>query len=225
MNKNLGFVPTPTIGIANSQDRFPVRRIYCVGQNYAEHAREMGVDPDRKPPFFFMKPADAVVPGGSRLQFPPRTAELHHEVELVIALHGGGSCIPTEAVAALIHGWAVGLDMTRRDLQAEAKKSGRPWDMAKGFDESAPIGRLVRSPPPAHAEVTLSVNGRIRQMGNVADMIWSVPEIVATLSTYVKLAAGDLIFTGTPAGVGPVLRGDVIVGRIDGADPVEVSYQ
>ena len=205
-------------------DRFPVRRIYCVGQNYADHAREMGSDPGRMPPFFFMKPADAVVPSGSRLNFPPRTAQLHHEVELVIALGGGGSQIRPEAVSDIIYGWAVGLDMTRRDLQSEAKKSGRPWDMAKGFDESAPLGMLEKSAPPVAAVISLSVNGEPRQDGNIADMIWTVPEIVATLSTYVTLAAGDLIFTGTPAGVGPVRPGDVIIGRIEGAAPVEVSY-
>jgi fumarylpyruvate hydrolase len=224
MNKNFPIVIPPTVGVANCHERFAVRRIYCVGQNYADHAREMGSDPDRKPPFFFMKPADAVVPSGSHLQFPPKTAELHHEVELVIALAGGGARIRPDAVADIIFGWAVGLDMTRRDLQAEAKKAGRPWDMAKGFDESAPIGLLVKSAPPAAAAISLSVNGKPRQAGNIADMIWTVPEIVATLSTYVKLAAGDLIFTGTPAGVGPVLRGDALIGRIDGAEPIEVSY-
>ena len=162
----------PTVSIAGSADRFPVRRIYCVGLNYADHAREMGNDPKRDPPFFFGKPPDAVVASGARLPFPSKTADFHHEVELVVALGGGGANIRAEDAAALIFGHAVGLDLTRRDLQASAKKAGRPWDMGKGFDHSAPIGALTEGMPPANAPISLSVNGQVRQSGDVADMIW-----------------------------------------------------
>ncbi len=215
----------PTIAIAGSSARFPVRRIYCVGQNYADHAREMGNDPDRQPPFFFSKPADAVVASGTELPFPPLTQDLHHEVELVLALGAGGRNIAVEAAEALVFGHAVGIDLTRRDLQAAAKKAGRPWDMAKGFDHSAPIGPLTLGAPPASAPITLSLDGEQRQSGDLADMIWSVAEIIATLSTYVELAAGDLIFTGTPAGVGPVLPGQQLRGSIAGLAPVEISFR
>ena len=210
----LPVITAPTIAIAGSDERFPVRRIFCVGQNYADHAREMGGDPDRAPPFFFTKPADAVVPSGSSLPFPSRTEELHHEVELVVALG--------EDLA--IFGCAVGLDLTRRDLQAVAKKAGRPWDMAKGFDRSAPIGPLTLGPPPADAAITLSIDGEIRQRGRLSDMIWSVGEIIAELGTYVELRPGDLIFTGTPAGVGPIRRGETVRGTIEGLAPVEVGF-
>lgn len=215
----------PTIAIAGSSARFPVRRIYCVGQNYADHAREMGNDPDRQPPFFFSKPADAVVASGTELPFPPLTQDLHHEVELVLALGAGGRNIAVADAEALVFGHAVGIDLTRRDLQAAAKKAGRPWDMAKGFDHSAPIGPLTLGAPPASAPITLSLDGEQRQSGDLADMIWSVAEIIATLSTYVELAAGDLIFTGTPAGVGPVLPGQQLRGNIAGLAPVEISFR
>jgi len=221
-------IPTlsiPTIGIAGSAERFPVRRIYCVGQNYAAHAREMGSDPERQPPFFFGKPADTVVPSGSILPFPPRTHSLHHEVELVIALKGGGAEVRARDAASLIFGYAVGIDLTRRDLQAEAKKAGRPWDMSKGFDRSAPIGLLAMGIPPAKAAITLSIDGEVRQAGDLGDMIWSVAEIIASLSTYVALAAGDLIFTGTPSGVGAIERGQRVRGTIAGIDPVEVAFE
>ena len=217
-------VSPPTVAIAGRTERFPVRRIFCVGQNYADHAREMGANPDRQPPFFFAKPADAVVDSGAVLPFPPLTADLHHEVELVIALAAGGSDLRAEDAEALIFGHAVGIDLTRRDLQAEAKKAGRPWDMAKGFDRSAPIGPLALGPPPASAAIALSVGGELRQSGDIARMIWSVAEIVATLSRYVALAGGDLIFTGTPAGVGPVRPGERLRGTIDGLAPVEIAF-
>ena len=217
-------VPIATIAIAGREQRFPVRRIFCVGQNYADHAREMGGNPDRQPPFFFSKPADAVVDSGSMLPFPPMTANLHHEVELVIALASGGRDLRAEDSEALIFGHAVGIDLTRRDLQAEAKQAGRPWDMAKGFDRSAPVGPLSLGPPPAAAGIALGVDGEIRQRGDVADMIWSVAEIVATLSRYVELKGGDLIFTGTPAGVGPVLPGESLRGTIDGVPPIEIRF-
>ncbi len=215
----------PTVGIAGSPQRFPVRRIFCVGQNYADHAREMGAGSSRKPPFFFTKPADAVVPSGSGLRFPTQTAELHHEVELVIALGQGGMDIPADAASAMVYGWAVGLDLTRRDLQAEAKALGRPWDMAKGFDHSAPLGLLTRTPLPASARIELFVDGARRQTGDIADMIWGVPDIIANLSTYVRLAPGDLIFTGTPAGVGPIRPGETVLGSIAGADSIEIAFQ
>jgi fumarylpyruvate hydrolase len=215
----------PTIAIAGSEQQFPVRRIYCVGRNYAEHVREMGNDPSRDLPFFFGKPADAVVATGCLLPFPPRTAELHHEVELVVALHARGANVAVGDAAAMIFGSAVGIDLTRRDLQAEAKKTGRPWDMAKGFDHSAPIGPLRLGIPPAAASISLSINGQMRQSGNLKDMIWSVAEILAALSGYVELAPGDLIFTGTPAGVGPIKRGDAVRGMIAGLEPIEITFK
>jgi fumarylpyruvate hydrolase len=214
----------PTVSIAHSKDRFPVRRIYCVGLNYADHAREMGNDPKRDAPFFFSKPADAVVASGARLPYPSKTADFHHEVELVVALGAGGANIRTEDAATLIFGHAVGLDLTRRDLQASAKKAGRPWDLAKGFDHSAPIGALALGLPPAHAPITLSVNGQMRQSGDLADMIWKVPEIIAILSTFIALAPGDLIFTGTPSGVGPIAPGESLHGSIGNLDPIDVSF-
>ena len=217
-------VTPPTVAIAGSAERFPVRRIFCVGQNYAEHAREMGSDPDRAPPFFFAKPADAVVASGTTLAFPSRTEDLHHEVELVVALGSGGRDIRVEDAAATIFGWTVGLDLTRRDLQAAAKTAGRPWDMAKGFDASAPIGALHPGMPPASGAITLDIDGQRRQTGDLSDMIWSVAEIIATLSTYVALAPGDLIFTGTPAGVGPIRRGETVTGAIAGGAAVAVSF-
>lgn len=217
-------VTVPTVPIARSRERFPVRRIYCVGLNYVDHAREMGKDPKRDPPFFFSKPADAVVASGARLPFPLKTAEFHHEVELVVALGAGGTNIRAEDAAALIFGHAVGLDLTRRDLQASAKKAGRPWDMAKGFDHSAPIGALAPGVPPATAPISLSVNGAVRQSGDLADMIWKVPEIIAILSTFVALAPGDLIFTGTPSGVGPIAPGESLRGSIGTLDSIEVSF-
>lgn len=216
-------VHTPSLAIYDSSARFPVRRIYCVGQNYAEHAREMGNDPDRQQPFFFSKPADAVVPSGTVIPFPTRTQDLHHEVELVIALGAGGCDIPVEDAEQRIFGCAVGVDLTRRDLQAVAKKAGRPWDMAKGFDQSAPIGALVPGPVPRDGAITLDVNGTRRQSGKLSGMIWSPAEILAILSTYVHLAPGDLIFTGTPSGVGPLKSGDRVTGRVDGLPAVHIE--
>jgi fumarylpyruvate hydrolase len=214
-----------TLSIAGSADRFPVRRIYCVGLNYADHAREMGNDPKREPPFFFSKPPDAVVASGSRLPFPMNTADFHHEVELVIALGAGGAHVKSDRAPALIFGYAVGIDLTRRDLQAAAKKAGRPWDMAKGFDHSAPVGPLTPGVPPAKAPISLSVDGQVRQSGNLGDMIWQVPETIAILSTFVTLAPGDLIFTGTPSGVGPIARGQCLHGSIGSIDPIDVCFE
>jgi fumarylpyruvate hydrolase len=215
----------PSIAIAGSELSFQVRRIYCVGRNYADHAREMGGDPNRELPFFFSKPADSVVPSGWRLPFPVRTADLHHEVELVIGLNKGGANIHAADASSMIFGYAVGIDLTRRDLQAEAKKAGRPWDMAKGFDHSAPVGAITRGLPPASGSITLTIDGSLRQRGDLKDMIWSVAEIIAALSSYVELAPGDLIFTGTPAGVGPIRRGETVRGMIVGTEPIEVTFE
>ena len=202
---------------------FPVRRIYCVGRNYAEHAREMGHDPSREPPFFFSKPADALVISGDDTPYPPATADLHHEIELVAAIGREATAIDAATALDYIWGYAAGIDLTRRDLQAEAKKAGRPWDMAKGFDASAPIGDIApasRIGHPKSGRLTLSVNGALRQEGDIADMIWSVPEAVAYLSGLVTLMPGDLIFTGTPAGVAAVVRGDRLEGSIAGVGTV-----
>jgi fumarylpyruvate hydrolase len=215
----------PSVAISGSEPRFQVRRIYCVGRNYAEHVREMGNDPQRDLPFFFSKPADAVVASGWRLPFPVRTSDLHHEVELVVALNKGGANIHAADALALIFGYAVGIDLTRRDLQAEAKTAGRPWDMAKGFDGSAPIGAITRGLPPASGSISLTIDGSIRQRGDLKDMIWSVAEVIAELSTFVVLAPGDLIFTGTPAGVGPIRRGETVRGMIVGTEPIEVTFE
>jgi len=220
----LPVVIAPSIAIAGSTDRFPVRRIFCVGQNYADHAREMGNDPNRQQPFFFGKPADAVVDNGATLPFPVRTNDLHHEVELVVALSAGGRDIDAKDATGLIWGSAVGIDLTRRDLQAEAKKSGRPWDMAKGFDRSAPIGALTPGAPPETGAIVLSIDGETKQSGDLSMMICSVAEVIAVLSTYVELAPGDLIFTGTPAGVGPIRAGQRVRAEIAGLGTLEVAF-
>lgn len=201
---------------------FAVRRVYCVGRNYAEHAAEMGHD-TREPPFFFGKPADAIVVGGADIAYPPQTADLHHEIELVVAIGKGGSGIAASDALDHVYGYAAGLDMTRRDLQAQAKKAGRPWDMAKGFDQSAPIGTIEPAAAIGHPDkgaITLSVNGVERQRGDLADQIWNVPDTIAYLSSFVALKAGDIIMTGTPAGVGAVVRGDVLEGAIAGIGSV-----
>lgn len=216
--------PPPRVAIpVAGGGAFPVRRVFCVGRNYAAHAREMGGDPNREPPFFFTKPADALLPGGADMPYPPATADLHHEMELVVAIGRGGAGITEDAALDHVWGYAAGLDMTRRDLQAQAKKDGRPWDMAKGFDHSAPIGLLHPAATighPARGRIALSVNGAPRQSGDLADQIWRVPEVVACLSRLVALAPGDLIFTGTPEGVAAAVRGDVLEGEIEGVGTV-----
>jgi len=202
---------------------FPVRRIFCVGRNYAEHAREMGGNPEREAPFFFTKPADAVVTGGADTPYPPATSNLHHEMELVVAIGTGGAGIAPEAALPHVWGYAAGIDMTRRDLQNEAKKTARPWDMSKGFDHSAPIGEILpaaRVHDPARGRIELRVNAAVRQSSDLSQMIWSVAETVACLSGLVTLAPGDLIFTGTPEGVAAVVRGDVLEGSIEGVGTV-----
>jgi fumarylpyruvate hydrolase len=208
--------PRPAVPVRGG-GLFPVRRIWCVGRNYAAHAREMGGDPAREPPFFFAKPADAVLCGGD-MPYPPATAALHHEIELVAAITGGGADIPASRGLGQIGFYGVGLDMTRRDLQEAAKAARRPWDMAKGFDHAAPLSELVPATgvDPGRGRISLTVNGALRQSGDLADMIWPLGDIVAALSRLVRLAPGDLIFTGTPEGVGPVGRGDVLAGAIEG---------
>lgn len=201
---------------------FPVRRVYCVGRNYAEHVKEMGNDL-REPPFFFSKPADAVVTEGGPIAYPPQTADFHHEIELVVAIGRDGTAIAEQDALEHVYGYAAGLDMTRRDLQAEAKKAGRPWTMAKGFDQSAPIGTIAPASVighPSRGAITLSVNGGERQRGDLAEQIWSVPETIASLSRLVTLRAGDLIMTGTPSGVGAVRPRDVLEGEIEGVGTV-----
>ena len=215
----------PAVPVAGSAARFPVRRIYCVGRNYAEHAREMGGHPEREPPFFFMKPAEAVVTDG-RMAYPPMTADLQHEVELVVALACGGRDIPAAEALDCVFGYAVGLDMTRRDVQAELKAKGRSWEMGKAFDQSAPISAIApaaRIGHPQRGAITLTVNSQPRQHGDLADMIWPVAEIIANLSGYVTLQPGDLIYTGTPAGVGKVERGDRLEGAVEGVGTLSVT--
>lgn len=227
MNYAIPPAPPVTLPIDGTDAAFPVLRVFCVGRNYAEHAVEMGHDPDREPPFFFMKPAVAVVPNGGRLPFPPATDDLHHEVELVVALRDGGADIAVEEALGHVFGYAIGLDMTRRDLQARAKEMGRPWDMGKGFDRSAPIGALRRADDIGHPDagaIRLRVNGELRQEGDLAQQIWKVPETVAYLSTLVELRPGDLIMTGTPKGVGRVVPGDVLEGEIEGVGELRVEY-
>jgi fumarylpyruvate hydrolase len=208
--------PRPAVAVAGSALLFPVRRIFCVGRNYPEHAREMGASDVRAPPFFFTKPADAVMPSGSAVPFPSRTSDLHHEIELVVALAG-----PRE-----IFGYAVGNDLTRRDVQAQAKKDGKPWDTAKGFDHSAPVSAIARAADvghPARGRIWLEVNGKLRQEGDIADMIWGVPEVLAELAAWFELKAGDLVFTGTPSGVGRLEPGDRVRGGVDGVGILEHS--
>ena len=204
---------------------FAVRRIYCVGRNYVEHIREMGND-ERDPPFFFAKPADAVVVGGAAIPYPPQTDDFHHEIELVVAIGKEGADIPVEQALAHVYGYAAGLDMTRRDIQAIAKKSGRPWEMAKAFDHSAPIGTIEPASEIGHPDkgaITLSVNGTVRQKGDLSEQIWNVSEAIAYLSGFVTLKPGDLIMTGTPSGVGAVVKGDVLEGAIEGVGHVRTS--
>ena len=219
-------VGIPSVEVVGTDARFPVHRIYCIGRNYADHVREMGADPKRDPPVFFSKPADAVVANGGAVPYPPQTANLHHEIELVIAIERGGRDIPLASALEHVFGYAVGNDLTRRDLQHAAKNGGGPWDTAKGFDHSAPVSAIRRVADVGHptsGAIWLEVNGERRQNADLSEMIWSVPEIVAALSTYYELRPGDLIFTGTPAGVGAVQRGDSLVGGIDGLETLRTT--
>ena len=215
----------PALPVAGSDQVFAVRRLYCVGRNYAEHAIEMGHDPNREPPFFFQKNPDSLVLDG-RFPYPPATADVHFEIELVVALGSGGSGIPVERAMVCVYGYAVGLDMTRRDLQGEAKKLGRPWEVGKSFEASAPCGPLVPASRIGHLDkgaVWLDVNGKRRQTGDLSQLIWKIPETIAYLSGLFTLAPGDLIMTGTPAGVGAVQRGDVMKGGVEGVGEIEVK--
>ncbi|HKU13662.1 MAG TPA: fumarylacetoacetate hydrolase family protein [Steroidobacteraceae bacterium] len=210
---------TPAVPVKGRAERFAVHRIYCVGRNYAAHAREMGANPEREAPFFFTKPADAIVPDDARIPYPPRTNNFHHEIELVVAIGKAGRDIPLAQALDHVYGYAVGNDLTRRDLQSDAKDHGRPWDTSKGFDRSAAIGAITpaaQSGHPSGGRIWLKVNGRMRQQADISELIWSVPEIIAELSTLFELQPGDLIYTGTPAGVGALQRGDRIEGGIDG---------
>jgi fumarylpyruvate hydrolase len=220
--------PLPSLPIEGSELRFPVGRIYCVGRNYAEHAREMGHDPDREPPFFFMKPADAIVQDGATLGYPVKTKDVHHEIEMVVAIGHGGRDITPEKALEHVWGYGVGLDMTRRDVQGEAKKMGRPWEMGKAFDESAPCSALKPATAighPAKGAIWLELNGEVRQKGDLSQQIWNVQEQIAYLSGMITLRAGDLIFSGTPAGVGPVKPGDKLHGHVDGVGDLHIAYR
>ena len=219
-------VTQPTVAIQGSDARFPVHRIYCVGRNYAAHVREMGANPEREPPCFFMKPADAVVPNGAAVPYASRTSSFHHEIELVVAIGLGGREIRRDAALGHVFGYAVGNDLTRRDLQAAAKNAGLPWDVAKGFDRSAPTGAIRPVSTGGHVaegRIWLEVNGQVRQDADLTEMIWSVPEILVELSSLFELQPGDLVFTGTPAGVGAVQRGDTLVGGIDGLETLRTT--
>ncbi|WP_297512477.1 fumarylacetoacetate hydrolase family protein [uncultured Caulobacter sp.] len=213
----------PTVPVEGSDAVFPVRRVLCVGRNYAAHAREMGAD-TRDPPFFFAKPADAIAPLKAEVPYPPATSDLHHEIELVVALKDGGANLSVEAALACVFGYGVGVDLTRRDLQGAAKAKGQPWEAGKAFDDSAPISALrATEAPAAEAAITLSVNGEVRQSGRIGDMIWNVGEVIAKASELWTLAAGDLIFTGTPEGVGPIVRGDRVAGEVEGVGRLEFT--
>ncbi|KZD12881.1 fumarylacetoacetate hydrolase family protein [Oceanibaculum pacificum] len=228
-------IPAPaqiSIPVAGGAGEFPVRRIYCVGRNYAAHAREMGHDPDREPPFFFAKPADAIVlcekgTGETAIApYPLATKDLHHEIELVVALGKGGVNIPADKALEHVYGYAVGIDLTRRDIQAEAKKLARPWDMAKGFDHSAPCGHIRPASEIGHpttGRIQISVNGAVKQDADISAMIWNVPDTIAYLSTLVELFPGDLIYSGTPEGVGPVAKGETMEGSVEGVGAIIVT--
>jgi fumarylpyruvate hydrolase len=220
--------PLYTLPVAGSKEQFPVNRIFCVGRNYAAHAREMGKDPDRDPPFFFMKPASALVVAGKEevtIPYPPKTSNFHHEIELVVALGKGGTNIALEQALEYVYGYAVGLDMTRRDIQLEARDKGRPWEFGKSFSKSAPIGEIHRATEIGHVlegAIDLTVNGEARQHSDISKLIWSVAESIAFLSEYETLEPGDIIMTGTPEGVNAVQRGDLMVGSVAGLGEIRV---
>jgi fumarylpyruvate hydrolase len=228
METEMNFVipapPRQVLEVAGNNATFPVRRIYCVGRNYIEHIRETGND-EREPPFFFQKPADALVPSGGEFPYPPLSTNVHHEIELVAAISEGGRNIPADKALDHVYGYAVGIDMTRRDLQGEAKEMRRPWEPGKAFDHAAPCTPIVPASEIGHpdkARIWLKVNGEIRQDANIDDMIWNLPETIAHLSQSYELQPGDLILTGTPAGVGPVERGDVVTGGVEGVGELEI---
>ncbi|MBI3436015.1 MAG: fumarylacetoacetate hydrolase family protein [Proteobacteria bacterium] len=215
----------PALAVAGTRQTFPVRRIWCVGRNYLEHIKEMGQD-TREPPFFFAKPADAIVPDGGTVPYPPRTKDLHHEVELVVALKSGGRNIATAKALDHVWGYCVGIDLTRRDLQIASRELKRPWEVGKAFDASAPCGALRAASEighPAKGRIALTCNGKVRQDGDLAQLIWSVPEIIAQLSEIVALDAGDIIMTGTPAGVAATVAGDKLACEIAGVGTLSVT--
>ena len=217
---------TPSVAVAGTADRFPVRRIYCVGRNYAAHSREMGHDPEREPPFFFQKPADVLVPEDGEFPYPSASGNVHYEMELVVALGTGGDNIPAEQALEHVYGYAVGLDMTRRDLQNASKDMGRPWESGKAFEHSAPCSRIYpvsQVGHPSTGKIWLTVNGETKQEADLADMIWDVPHVIAYLSELFTLQPGDLIYTGTPAGVGPIQRGDVMRGGVENVGEIEIK--
>jgi fumarylpyruvate hydrolase len=220
--------PVPSLPVAGTAALFPVHRIYCVGRNYADHAIEMGHDPSREAPFFFQKNADSIVGPGGDFPYPSATQDVHHEIELVVALKSGGTDIPVERALEHVFGYGVGLDMTRRDLQAEAKKAGRPWEVGKAFEHAAPCSALQPAEMIGHPQkggIWLKANGTVRQQGDLNQMIWKVPEMISYLSGLFSLRAGDLIFSGTPAGVGPVVRGDRLSGGVDGVATLELTVR
>ena len=219
-------LPQPALPVRGTDELLPVHRIYCVGRNYAEHAIEMGHDPDREPPFFFQKNPDNLVPDGGEFPYPPASNDVHHELEMVVALREGGKDIPTERALDHVFGYAVGLDMTRRDLQTEAKKLGRPWEVGKAFEHSAPCSAVVRASEighPVKGRVWLEVNGQKRQEGDLSQLIWKVPEVISYLSGLFTLRPGDLIYTGTPAGVAAVKRGDRLHGGVEGVGELRIT--
>ena len=218
--------PPASVAVNNSAARFPVRRIICVGRNYAAHAREMGRDPDREPPFFFLKPADTVVDDGTTVPYPPQTRNFHYEIELIVAIGQGGTAIPVDRALDHVWGYGVGIDLTRRDLQLQAREQGRPWDWGKGFDFSAPIAPLRPVSEVGHpntGRIWLAVDGRLKQDSDIAKLIWPVPDIISICSQSMALAPGDIIMTGTPEGVGPVQRGDVMTGGIEGLGEIRIA--
>lgn len=225
---NLFDLALPAVPVAGREADFPVRRIYCIGRNYEKHVAEMGHDVARSSPFYFAKPADAIVLSGAEVDYPPRTSDLHHEIELVVAIGKAGSDVPVAQALDHVFGYAVGIDLTRRDLQQAAKDKGRPWETGKAFDQSAPISAIHPAADighPASGRIWLAVNGAIRQDADISEMIWNVAESVAELSTYFRLAPGDLLYTGTPEGVGAVRPGDVLNGGVDGIDEIEIRVR
>lgn len=218
----------PTLSVKGTEDVFPIHRIYCVGRNYAAHAIEMGHDPDREPPFFFQKNPDTIVPSGGVFPYPSQSHDVHFEIEMVVALHRGGKGIPVERALEHVFGYGVGIDMTRRDLQEEAKKMGRPWEVGKAFECAAPCSEIVPASQighPDHGAVWLKVNGQLRQKGDLNQLIWKVPEMIAYLSSLFTLVPGDLIYSGTPSGVGPTVPGDVLHGSVEGVGEIEITVK
>ncbi len=218
--------PVSSVAVAGADARFPVRRIFCVGRNYAAHAREMGRDPDREPPFFFLKPADTVVDNGATVPYPPETSNFQYEIELIVAIGKGGFNIPVEKALDHVFGYGVGIDLTRRDLQLQARELGRPWDWGKGFDLSAPIAPLRRVEEvghPAKGRIWLAVNGQVKQDSDIAKLIWPIPDVISIASRSMELRPGDLIMTGTPEGVGPIQRGETITGGVDGIGEIKIA--